>query len=292
MLKSMTGFGRTEEATGDKTFLVEIKSLNGKQFELNLKLTPLLRPYEFNIRNLLSEQLVRGTIECTISLKQNGGSSAITINKEMAKAYFQPLKEVAADLNIAMSEYVLAALLRLPDVVVANTDVLSEEQWQQFERVLKNALGHINKHRQLEGAALQKDLIERIENILAYQEKISELEPLRQHKMKDELRKKMEEQLGKENYDANRLEQEMIYYIEKIDISEEQVRLRNHCDYFMTILKDNEESKGKKLGFVLQEIGREINTCGAKAYDAGIQKLVVLMKDELEKAKEQVLNVL
>lgn len=288
----MTGFGRTEEAAGDKTFLVEIKSLNGKQFELNLKLTPLLKPYEFNIRNLLSESLMRGTIECTILLKQNGGSGAITINKEMAKAYFQPLKEVATDLNLELSEYILAAMLRLPDVVVANTEVLSEEQWQQFRQILKNTLGAINQHRLLEGAALEKDLIERINNITAYQEKIAELEPLRQHKMKEEIRRKMEEQLGKENYDTNRLEQEMIYYIEKIDISEEQVRLRNHCEYFLNILKEEDESKGKKLGFVLQEIGREINTTGAKAYDSNIQKLVVLMKDELEKAKEQVLNVL
>ena len=292
MLKSMTAYGRTEEAAGDKTFLVEIKSLNGKQFELNLKLTPLLKPYEFAIRNMLSEQLQRGTIDCTISLKQNGGSGAITINKEMAKAYFQPLSEVAAELNLGLSEYILAAMLRLPDVVVPNTEVLSEEQYGQFQQSLQNAINAINKHRLLEGSALEKDLIERINNILAYQEKISELEPLRQHKMKDELRRKMEEQVGKENYDANRLEQEMISYIEKIDISEEQVRLRNHCDYFLNILKEGDDSKGKKLGFVLQEIGREINTTGAKAYDSGIQKLVVLMKDELEKAKEQVLNVL
>lgn len=292
MLKSMTGFGRTEEAAGDKTFLVEIKSLNGKQFELNLKITPLLKPYEFAIRTMLSEQLMRGTIDCNILLKQNGGNGAITINKEMAKAYFQPLKEVATDLGLELSEYVLAAMLRLPDVVVPNTDILSEDQYGQFKQTLQNAIDAINKHRLLEGAALEKDLIERINNILSYQEKISELEPPRQQKMKEELRRKMEEQLGKENYDANRLEQEMIYYIEKIDISEEQVRLRNHCDYFLNILKENEDSKGKKLGFVLQEIGREINTTGAKAYDSGIQKLVVLMKDELEKAKEQVLNVL
>jgi len=292
MLKSMTGFGRTEEAAGDKTFLVEIKSLNGKQFELNLKLTPLLKPFEFDIRKLLSEQLQRGSIECNILLKQNGGNVAITINKEMAKAYFQPLKEIAADLNIQVSEYVLGALLRLPDVVVANSEVISDDQWIQFKEILQKTINAINKHRKLEGDAMEVDLIERINNILAYQEKISELEPIRQHKMKEELRRKMEEQLGKENYDANRLEQEMIYYIEKIDISEEQVRLRNHCDYFLSILKEDDYSKGKKLGFVLQEIGREINTTGAKAYDTSIQKLVVLMKDELEKAKEQILNIL
>jgi uncharacterized protein (TIGR00255 family) len=292
MLKSMTGFGRAEEAAGNKTFLVEIKSLNGKQFDLNLKLTPLLRPSEFAIRSLLSEQLQRGTIECTVSLKENGGSGTVSINKQMAKAYFQPLKEVADDLNLQLSEYILGALLRLPDVVTPNSDSLDEDGLKQFMQIVQNAIDALNKHRMLEGDVLEKDLIERINNILAYQEKISELEPLRQHKMKDELRKKLEEQVGKENYDANRLEQEMIYYIEKIDISEEQVRLRNHCDYFLAILREADESKGKKLSFVLQEIGREINTTGAKAYDATIQKLVVLMKDELEKAKEQVLNVL
>jgi uncharacterized protein (TIGR00255 family) len=292
MIKSMTGFGRAEEAAGNKTFLVEIKALNGKQFDLNLKLTPLLRPSEFAIRSLLSEQLQRGTIECTVSLKENGGSGTVSINKQMAKAYFQPLKEVADDLNLQLSEYILGALLRLPDVVTSNSDSLDEEGLKQFMQIVQNAIDALNKHRKLEGDALEKDLIERINNILAYQEKISELEPLRQHKMKDELRKKLEEQVGKENYDANRLEQEMIYYIEKIDISEEQVRLRNHCDYFLTILREADEAKGKKLSFVLQEIGREINTTGAKAYDAAIQKLVVLMKDELEKAKEQVLNVL
>lgn len=292
MIKSMTGYGRAEEAAGNKTFLIEIKSLNGKQFDLNLKLTPLLRPSEFAIRSLLSEQLLRGTIECTVSLKENGGSGAVTINKQMAKAYFQPLKEVADDLNLQLSEYILGALLRLPDVVTPNSDSFNEQELKQFMQILQNAINELNKHRILEGDALEKDLIERINNILAYQEKISELEPLRQHRMKDELRRKLEEQVGKENYDSNRLEQEMIYYIEKIDISEEQVRLRNHCDYFLNILKEAEESKGKKLSFVLQEIGREINTTGAKAYDASIQKLVVLMKDELEKAKEQVLNVL
>lgn len=292
MLKSMTGYGRVEEAAGDKIFLVELKSLNGKQFELNLKLTPLLKPYEFQIRSFLSEQLLRGTIECNITLKQNGGSGTVAINKDMARAYFKSLKEMADELHIQLSEYVLGALLRLPDVVSPNTEMLNSDEWKNFEPILTAAINAINQHRVTEGSALEKDLVERIENILAYQEKISELEPLRQHKMKEELRKKMEEQLGKENYDGNRLEQEMIYYIEKIDISEEQVRLRNHCDYFLTILKEAEVSKGKKLGFVLQEIGREINTTGAKAYDSAIQKLVVLMKDELEKAKEQVLNIL
>lgn len=288
----MTGFGRAEEAAGNKTFLVEIKSLNGKQFDLNLKLTPLLKPYEFAIRSKLSTQLLRGTIDCTISLKENGGTSAVTINKQMAKAYFAPLKEVADDLGLQLSEYILGALLRLPDVVTPNSDSLTDTEWKQFQQIVDTAINAINQHRLLEGEVLKTELIERISNIQTNQKKITEFEPRRQVKMKEELRKKMEEQLGKENYDANRLEQEMIYYIEKLDITEEQVRLNNHCDYFLSILTETEEAKGKKLSFVLQEIGREINTTGAKAYDSDIQKLVVLMKDELEKAKEQVLNIL
>jgi uncharacterized protein (TIGR00255 family) len=288
----MTGFARVEEMAGEKSFLIEIKSLNGKQFELNMKITPLLKPYEIALRQMVSEQLQRGSIECTIALKQNGGSSSITINQEVAKLYFNPLKQMAEELDIKVSEYVLAALLRLPDVVVPNTEVLSKEEYAAFEQSFKNALNKLDAHRKLEGLALEKDLKERIEHILAYQEKVEEITPLRQHRMKDELRRKIEEQVGKERLDSNRFEQEMIYYIEKIDISEEQVRLKNHCDYFLNILQDADSSKGKKLGFVLQEIGREINTTGSKAYDSEIQKLVVLMKDELEKAKEQVLNVL
>ena len=292
MLKSMTGFGRAEEAVEDKVFLIEIKSLNGKQYELNLKLTPLLKPQEFAIRSLLSESLLRGSIECTISLKQTSGAGAITINKDIAKGYFQPLQEIAKDLNIQVSEYVLAALLRLPDVVVPNTESLSPEGYKKFEALLRKAIHAINEHRNNEGAVLKADLTERIRQIQSLQEQVSVLEPLRQERIHQELKRKISEYVAAEHLDHNRFEQEIIYYIEKIDISEEQVRLKNHCNYFLSIMEEKEEAKGKKLGFVLQEIGREINTTGAKANDADIQKLVVLMKDELEKAKEQILNVL
>ncbi len=291
MLKSMTGFGRVEKAVGDKTFLIEIKSLNGKQFELNLKLHALLKPYEFTIRNMLSAQLQRGSVECTIVLKQTGTANTVSINTALIKTYYEPIGALAKELNVG-ADYALGAILRLPDVVTPATDSIQEAEWKQFQTLLQEAVTEIDKHRMNEGSALQKDLEERINNILAYQEKVATLEPLRQHKIRENLVKLLEEKVGKEQYDANRLEQELIYYIEKIDLSEEQVRLRNHCDYFLNILSDEESSKGKKLSFVLQEIGREINTTGAKANDAGIQKIVVLMKDELEKAKEQVLNVL
>ena len=291
MLKSMTGFGRAEQAIGKKTFLVEIKSLNGKQFEISLKLPSLLRPYEFDIRNMLSENLLRGSIDCMITLKQNGAAKPVVINTELAKSYYQSLAELAENLNLDTGS-ILSSLLKLPEVVVPSTEVLDAEDWKGFRQVMLSAIKNINAHRINEGAVLEKDLTQRISNIREQQLKVIELEPLRQQKIRDGLEKLLEENVGKDNFDSNRLEQEMIYYIEKIDISEEQVRLKNHCDYFQSLLKENGEAKGKKLSFILQEIGREINTTGAKAYDASIQKCVVLMKDELEKAKEQVLNVL
>ena len=291
MLKSMTGFGRAEATVGDKTFLVELKSLNGKQFEILLKMPGLLKPYEFDIRNQISEKLIRGSIDCSITLKQNGGAKPVTINVELAKSYYRPLAELASSLNLDTGS-ILSSLLKLPEVVTPSTEVLSDSDWKGFCDLLKTAIDNLNSHRQNEGASLEKDLSLRIKNILDQQDKVAELEPLRQQKIREGLVKLLEEKVGKDNFDANRLEQELIYYIEKIDISEEQVRLKNHCDYFQSMLNDNDEAKGKKLSFVLQEIGREINTTGAKAYDASIQKCVVLMKDELEKAKEQVLNVL
>lgn len=291
MLKSMTGFGRAEQAIGNKTFLVEVKSLNGKQFEISLKLPSLLKPYEFDVRNLLSEKLLRGTIDCNIVLKQNGAAKPVVINTELAKSYYQPLAELAESLHLDTGS-ILSSLLKLPEVVVPSTEILEEAEWKLFQNILLTAINNLNKHRLNEGAVLERDLNQRIDNIQIQQQKVIELEPLRQQRIREGLEKLLDENVGKDNFDKNRLEQELIYYIEKIDISEEQVRLKNHCDYFKVLLNEAEEAKGKKLSFILQEIGREINTTGAKAYDSTIQKAVVLMKDELEKAKEQILNVL
>jgi len=287
----MTGFGRAEQSVGDKTFLIDIKSLNGKQFELLLKLPAFLKPYEFDIRSILSKKLGRGTLDCTISLKQTGSAKPVTINTVLARAYFEPLSTLAAELNLDTST-ILSNILKLPEVITPTGDTLTDGEWDSFEGILEAAIEDLNLHRVEEGKSLAADLLERVDNILKQQQDIIKLEPLRKQKIKDGLKKLLDEHVGKETYDPNRLEQELIYYIEKIDISEEQVRLKNHCDYFRTVLNENEESVGKKLSFILQEIGREINTTGAKAYDSSIQKCVVLMKDELEKAKEQVLNVL
>jgi uncharacterized protein (TIGR00255 family) len=209
----------------------------------------------------------------------------------LAKAYYQPLADLAKDLHLDAS-HILSTLVKLPEVITPSAETLNDEEWSQFKLVLHTAITNINKHRLNEGAVLEEELRNRIANITTQQAQVIQLEPLRQQKIREGLTKLLDEKVGKENFDSNRLEQELIYYIEKIDITEEQVRLTNHCDYFLSLLSENEDAKGKKLSFVLQEIGREINTTGSKAYDSTIQKCVVLMKDELEKAKEQVLNVL
>ncbi|RYD97949.1 MAG: DUF1732 domain-containing protein, partial [Sphingobacteriales bacterium] len=186
----------------------------------------------------------------------------------------------------------LGTIIKLPEVITPSSETLTDKEWEQFQSVLRASIEDLNRHRADEGRSLRQDLELRIRNIAAQQEQVNELAPLRQQKIREGIVKLLEENVGKENYDANKLEQELVYYIEKIDISEEQVRLSNHLEYFTQVLNEEDSNKGKKLSFILQEIGREINTTGSKAYDHNIQKCVVQMKDELEKAKEQVLNVL
>jgi uncharacterized protein (TIGR00255 family) len=291
MLKSMTGFGRAEQTVGDKTYIVEIKALNGKQFELQLKLPPLLKSFEFDIRNNLQEKLVRGTIDCFIIVKQNGASKPVIINTDLIKAYYHQIDQLATELSIDTNS-VLSALLRLPEVVSPSSEVMNDADFAAFNVVLNEAIQALDKHRIEEGQSIEKDLLGRIAKIHQQETEILKFEPNRKTRIVTEINQLLDKHVGQENIDKNRLEQELIYYMEKIDIHEEQIRLRQHCEYFNEILKDSDVSKGKKLSFLLQEIGREINTTGSKAYDVDIQKCVVLMKDELEKAKEQILNVL
>lgn len=287
----MTGFGRAEITRGETTITVEIKSLNGKQFEVNLKLSPLLRPYEFDIRNQMQQTLQRGTLDTTINIRQNGATRPVMVNTELAKFYYQSITTLANELKLPQDD-MLNVLMKLPEVVTPATEQISEKEWNTVQDVLKQALEELDTHRLNEGTMLESDLLLRIENIESYCIKVRELDPLRKDKIRQKLDQLLVEYVGKENVDANRMEQELIFYLEKLDISEELIRLENHCRYFKDILKEPEMAKGKKLGFVLQEVGREINTTGSKANDAAIQQWVVLMKDELEKAKEQVLNVL
>ncbi len=291
MLKSMTGFGRAEKIIGRKTFLIDIKSLNGKQFDLSLRLPAIVKPFEFDIRKVLAEGLNRGSVDCTISLKDTGDAKPVVINTDLAKAYYHSLVNLSNELGIDTSN-ILNALIKLPEVITPSSESLSDEDWTQLKLLIGEAINDLNKHRANEGNILREELEKRIDNIARLQTEINPLDTLRQETMREGLVKLLEEKVGKDNYDVNRLEQELIYYIEKIDITEEMVRLENHCNYFKEILNEEGDSKGKKLSFILQEVGREINTTGSKAYDAAIQKIVVMMKDELEKAKEQVLNVL
>lgn len=287
----MTGYGRAEKNCSEKNFSAELRSLNGKQYDLRMSLPAILKPYEFEIRSMLNEGLLRGSIECTLTVKQSNSNKLAGFNEDILKTYYQSLADLAKELN-ATTEGLFATILRMQEVAAPPTEMLSEEDWQTCKQVIQEAINNMNLYRSSEGKILEQDLLLRIQNILKLQETIMDLEPVRRKKIQEGLKKILDEQLGADQYDANRMEQELIYYIEKIDISEEQVRLKNHCDYFKEILEEQDISKGKKLSFVLQEMGREINTTGSKAYDAAVQKCVVLMKDELEKAKEQILNIL
>ncbi len=291
MLYSMTGYGRVEHTIGDKIFLIEIRSLNSKQLELQVKLPALLRAYEPDIRSMIVEKLLRGAIECSIFLKQTGGTKPVILNTPLIKACYEQLTTLAKELKIEMPN-MLGNILQIPDIITPATDTLVEVEWESLKQAIHKAIELLRQHREQEGRSLEKDLVQRINNIVAQQTAVDSLAPARKQRIKENLIRLLEEHAGKENYDANRLEQELIYYIEKIDITEEQVRLKNHCDYFLSAIAEKEISKGKKLSFILQEIGREINTTGSKANDAAMQKCVVIMKDEMEKAKEQVSNIL
>lgn len=296
MIYSMTGFGRAEGVIQDKQFVVELRSLNGKQFEITNRLNPLLRKYEVDIRNLLLQELVRGSVEVLINIKQGGALKPIQINSEVAKFYYTSSQQLIQELDIdaaGKEMELLATILRLPEVVSADTEGVSEEEWVVLQQLIVEAAQMLKVQRKVEGEGLDKDISSRITNIAALLNQVDRFEHQRIVRVRERILQTLEEAVGKEKVDANRLEQEIVYLIEKIDISEEKQRLAAHCTYFHSIMsEDNSGGIGKKLGFVLQEVGREINTLGSKANDADLQKIVVNMKDELEKAKEQSLNVL
>ncbi len=293
MLHSMTGFGRAEAHITGRQVTVEIKSLNGKGFEMNTsKLSPLVRAWELDVRGILSKKLIRGTAEITVTIKQEGAVRPASVNMELATAYYQSIKDLAQRLGISKTEGdILGTLLRMPEIITTETDTLPEEEWKEIVMVIEAATGQLIAHRRSEGIALEHDLLQRADAIEMGVQKIIPLEGGRMERVKERLLSNLRD-IGAESKDPNRFEQELIYYLEKMDISEEKTRLAQHCRYFREVIGNADVSKGKVLGFILQEIGREINTLGSKASDAGIQQVVVGMKDELEKAKEQVLNVL
>ena len=289
----MTGFGKAEAMAGNKKISVEVRSLNSKFFDCNLRLPGLYRELEMDIRNIAAREIGRGKVDLGISYDTVAGDQNFFINKDLVKNYYNSLLEIAEEANISNIDNVdyLATVMRMPEVMKAEKAELTEEEADAVLNIVNQALQSFNKFRIEEGKVLQDELTKRINNILNLLSDIPKYEAERIEIVKDRIRKNLEDLIAKENFDQNRLEQEMIYYLEKLDVTEEKVRLKSHCDHFI-LTSVEEELQGKKLGFISQEIGREINTLGSKANHAEMQKLVVQMKDELEKIKEQALNIL
>lgn len=284
----MTGYGKATAAYLGKRVSVEIKSLNSKSLDLNVRYAPIYKELEGNIRALIGEYLDRGKVDVTINIDSTGDAKNYTINQDLAKAYYNDLKAVSAAIGEKSEDY-LSMILRMPDIYINEKEELSVEEKEWILGLVKEALDQLNNFRRQEGIALEKEFTERIEDIRRLLLEVPKYENERIDTIRERMRKALEE-LESKSYDGNRFEQEMIFYIEKLDVSEEKMRLMNHLDYFLeTMILP---SGGKKLGFISQEIGREINTLGSKSNHAEMQKLVVDMKDNLEKIKEQILNTL
>jgi len=287
----MTGYGLATADYANAKYSVEIKSLNSKFLELNLKFPKAFSEKELIIRNICSKDIERGKVSLNITVERNGGEvTGATINTALLNHYYNQLIAVNDSLN-ANSSNLLQTALTFPDVINYKEESVSEDEWNHLFKVFTQALNNFNQFREDEGKVLKSDLALRINNILGYFKSVEALEPRRIVAIREKFAQFLEDAVGKVNIDQNRFEQELIYYIDKIDITEEKTRLKSHCDYFLQTL-DSKEANGKKMGFISQEIGREINTMGAKANDAQMQQFVVGMKEELEKIKEQLLNVL
>ncbi len=292
MIQSMTGYGKATAELPDKKINVEIKSLNSKAMDLSTRIAPAYREKEIEIRNEISKVLERGKVDFSLWIeKKEGADSATPINQELLKGYYKQILSISENLNIPLPADWFQTLLRMPDVM-SKTEIqeLSEEEWATVHATVLEAVNHLVDFRKQEGMALEKKFREKISNISSLLEKITPYEKERVEKVKERIIEALEKTLSVD-YDKNRLEQELIYYIEKLDINEEKQRLTNHLKYFISTLESG-CGQGKKLGFIAQEMGREINTLGSKSNHAEMQKIVVQMKDELEQIKEQVLNVM
>lgn len=293
MIKSMTGYGRGEAVADQRKIIVEIRSLNSKQLDLSVKMPSRYRQSEYEIRNTVAKRMQRGKVDVFICYESSSAMSTMAINRELFGAYYEQLHRLATENKMEWGTPVdasaLASILRLPDVVQNETEQTPEAELAALHNAVDAALNHIDTFRRQEGLILITDLSKRIDRIEALKNAVTPYEKARTETIKTRIR----EQIEALNIpvDQNRLEQEMIYYIEKLDITEEKVRLQNHCSYFREVAH-SEEGAGRKLGFITQELGREINTMGSKSNDANMQKMVVEMKDELEKIKEQLLNIL
>jgi uncharacterized protein (TIGR00255 family) len=287
----MTGYGKAIAETPQKKITVEIKSLNSKQLDLNTKLPWLYREKEPEIRNMISQKLDRGKIDLSIYLDILEGEPGTVLNKSAVRSYYAQFRDIAADLGIKLDDQIFSAIMKLPDVLKTDKPELPPEEWEAVRSKVMESVEELDRYRLEEGNSIMTDLQKSIGNILTFLRDLSLYEGGRIQKVREKLISILEDNLGNDNIDRNRFEQELILYLEKYDINEEKVRLKTHCDYFIATL-ETPSPNGKILNFISQEIGREINTIGSKANDASIQKLVVMMKDELEKIKEQANNVL
>lgn len=291
MIKSMTGFGKAACVYKNKKLMIEIKSLNSKFLDINARIPNGYRDKELDLRGLISSRLQRGKVDFTITLEESGEFSNYSINKGLAMKYYRELKEVAEEMKTAEFADFLPLIIRLPDIMVSSKVEIDEAEWKTLVDAVGAALDKIDEFRAEEGTSLKKDLEYRTSKILKLLDEVTPFEKERIENLKARIKKDLYELADQEDVDKNRFEQELIYYLDRMDITEERVRLKKHCKYFLETMEDD-ESQGKKLGFISQEMGREINTLGSKASHAGIQKIVVQMKDELEKVKEQLFNIL
>ena len=285
MILSMTGFGRSEGVFEGKKITLDLKSLNSKSFDLNIKMPQRYKEKEFEVRKILNDRLLRGKVDCYINIESLDDTAEVNLNHELVQSYISELKKIAGD--GPDFEYLKMAI-RMPDVISTKADNLKEEEWQVLKDILENAVLKFENFRQTEGEILHAELKRNIQNIEAYLKEVIPYETIRLDAVKEKYRNTLKEF---DQIDETRFYQEMAYFTEKLDIAEEKVRLTQHLKYYLEVMQ-NETFNGKKLGFISQEIGREINTLGSKANHAEIQKLVVMMKDDLEKIKEQTLNVL
>jgi len=286
----MTGYGKAEGVVGSKKISVEVRSLNGKFLDCSLRVPGLYRQKEMVVRSKAAKQVVRGKVDISISYESLEGEQNFFINKELVKNYYKGLSEISGEINIS-EENILSTLMKMPEVMRSEKQKLSEDEWRGIETLIDNALVSFNSFRKDEGNVLKDEVEGRVNEIASLLEQVEPFEVERIETIKTRIKKNIDEIVSKDGFDQNRFEQELIFYMERYDITEEKVRLKAHCEHFIKTMNE-EEGQGKKLGFISQEIGREINTLGSKANHAEMQKIVVQMKDELEKIKEQALNIL
>lgn len=291
MIKSMTGYGKQVVESAQRKYTIEIRTLNSKTLDLNLRVPLSLKDRELDLRNLIGKELDRGKIDVQFTIEEKIGDSSLQLNEPIAMQYYALIRQLSEVTKEPIPPDILSVLIKMPDVLIAGVEEADKEEWVKVFKGFSEAVAGVDQFRMQEGALLKAEFISRINIILQLLGEVEPFEQERAIRIRERIQNALSNQTTDVPVDNNRLEQEMIYYIEKLDITEEKVRLKNNCDYFLETLEE-ENSPGKKLGFIGQEIGREINTLGSKANDSGLQRLVVLMKDELEKIKEQLFNIL